>query len=650
MRLTTKLSAFISLLSLLTMTLMVVGSALSFLWFTNQHLGQRVEAVAAQVDRAWQQQSPAEMAVWLRQTMGPLQIERIELFEQGQRRLSIQQHQDALLAHEKNHFNDTRLPLPSHPGGELRMLWLDPADTLFSSQLGLSLLAALAVVLALMVLILLLSHRWLRQQLTGMERLEARAEALLKGQRSGIARGDVHEWPPKASSAIDVLLGELRDAQEQHTRLDTLIRSFAAQDVSTGLNNRLFFDNQLTTLLEDSENVGTRGVVMMIRLPDFDTLTDTWGDAAVREYQFALVNMFSTFVMRYPAALLARYFHSDFTVLLPHRSLKDAGSIATQLINAVDSLPPTPMVDRQDMIHIGISAFRSGQTTQQVMESVELATRDAALTGGNTWSVGSGLPEEGRVMGSVKWRTLLENTLQRGGPRLYQKPAVTDSGQVHHREMMTRIWDGDQELLAAEYMPLVQQMGLAESFDRQLVTRILALAALWPQETLAMPITIDSLLQHSFMRWLRDALLHHTQAQRQRILIELAEAEVSQHLSRLQPVLRFLRGFGCRIAVNQAGLAVVSTAYVRHASIEIIKLHPGLVRNIDKRTENQLFVKSLVEACSLTPTRVFAAGVKSRAEWQTLAELGVAGGQGDYFSPSEPVSSSVKKYSRRYRV
>lgn len=30
--------------------------------------------------------------------------------------------------------------------------------------------------------------------------------------------------------------------------------------MKTGLNNRLFFDNQLATLLEDQEKVGTHGI------------------------------------------------------------------------------------------------------------------------------------------------------------------------------------------------------------------------------------------------------------------------------------------------------------------------------------------------------------------------------------------------------
>ncbi|MCK8265760.1 RNase E specificity factor CsrD, partial [Erwinia amylovora] len=84
--------------------------------------------------------------------------------------------------------------------------------------------------------------------------------------RANVRPGSVHEWPPKASSAIDLLLSDLKEAVEQHNRIDTLIRAFAAQDARTGLNTRLFFDNQLTTLLEDPEAVGTHGMVMMIRL------------------------------------------------------------------------------------------------------------------------------------------------------------------------------------------------------------------------------------------------------------------------------------------------------------------------------------------------------------------------------------------------
>lgn len=431
--------------------------------------------------------------------------------------------------------------------------------------------------------------------------------------------------------------------------MDTLIRAFAAQDAKTGLNNRLFFDNQLAMLLEDQEQVGSYGVVMIIRLPDFDTLHDTWGRPAVEEYLFTLINMLSTFVMRYPGALLARYFRSDFAVLLPHRTLKEADGFASQLLTAVDSLPATRMLDRNDMLHIGICAWRSGQTKEQVMENAEVATRNAALQGANSWSVyDDKLPEKGR--GNVKWRTLIEQALHRGGPRFYQKPAVKRDGYVHHREIMCRIFDGEQEVLSAEYMPMVKQFGLYEQYDRQIISRALPLIGFWPEETLAIQVTVESLLRVPFQRWLRDTLMQCEKSLRRRIIFELAEADVCQHISRLQPIIRLIKALGSRVAVTQAGLTVVSTTYIKDLDVELIKLHPGLVRNIEKRTENQLFVQSLVEACNGTQTQVYATGVRKRGEWQTLVEKGVSGAQGDFFAVSAPLDSNVKKYSQRYSV
>ncbi|HIG5332504.1 TPA: EAL domain-containing protein, partial [Klebsiella pneumoniae] len=83
---------------------------------------------------------------------------------------------------------------------------------------------------------------------------------------------------------------------------------------------------------------------------------------------------------------------------------------------------------------------------------------------------------------------------------------------------------------------------------------------------------------------------------------------------------------------------------------ELIKLHPGLARNIEKRSENQLLVQSLVEACKGMPMQVFATGVRSRSEWLVLSQCGVTGGQGEFFAASQPLDTNVKKYSQRYSV
>ncbi|MEG1212858.1 MAG: RNase E specificity factor CsrD [Leclercia sp.] len=646
MRLSTKFSAFISLLTGLTIFVTLIGSSLSFYNAIQGKLVNRVQSVASVIDSRLVSTPFPDLSRQLDELMAPVDITRVDI-KQGDTTVFSHAGQNSYRPPGAQPLNrELTVNSLKNPGMTITLVYLDPMTSYYRSLMT---TAPLTLAVIFLVALIFLAVRWLRRQLSGQELLESRSVRILNGERGSQVRGSVYEWPSRTSSALDVLLSEIQFASDQRSRMDTLIRSYAAQDNKTGLNNRLFFDNQLTTLLEDPEKVGSHGVVMIVRLPDFDLLKDNWGPAVAEEHLYTLINMLSTFIMRYPGSLLARYHRSDYAVLLPHRTLKESESIASLLLKSVDALPPSKMLDRDDMVHIGICAWRGGQTTEQVMEHAEAATRNAVLQGANGWAVyDDSLPEKGR--GNVRWRTLIEQMLTRGGPRIYQKPAVLANGQVHHRELLCRIFDGHEEVVSAEYLPMVLQFGLSEEYDRQQISRLMPFLSFWPEEHLALQVTVESLIRPRFQRWLRDLLMQCEKSQRKRIIFELAEADVCQHISRLQPVVRLINALGARVAVTQAGLTLVSTSWIKELDVELLKLHPGLVRNIEKRTENQLLVQSLVEACKGTQTHVFAAGVRSRTEWQTLTERGVTGGQGDFFAASQPLDSNVKKYSQRYSV
>ncbi|MEY4476231.1 MAG: hypothetical protein RL248_1998 [Pseudomonadota bacterium] len=632
MRFTTKLSAFMTLLVVLAMCLVLLGSTVSFFYLCQKKMEHRLQSIVTAYDQSLLQQPADKQREWL-----PLMMQAIGVVE-----LSVK-NQTSSLYHlklpaiyapwnQESRYRTLALPMLHQPGAIMYFTYIDPLKSYTRSAYA---AAMLSLIVVLVVLTLLLSFRWLRAQTAGQEKLERRAKRILNGEREYAIRGDNYEWPSCASRAIDHLLAELVDAREECNRVDTLIRTFAAQDAKTGLNNRQFFDNQLTTQLEEP---GAHGVVMMVQLPDFDSLNDTNDHQQVQELMSSLINLLSIFVARYPSALLARYLNSDMVILLPHKTLKDAEVMAAQLVNAVGTLPEPHIIDRESLLHIGIVAYRRGEPAEQIMDHAEQATKNAGLYGGNGWYVyDTQVPESGR--GSVKWRTLLEQTLVSGGPRLYQKPVITVDGKIHHREVISRIYDGEKELLAAEFMPLVQLLGLAERYDRQKIDRIIPLLALWPGETLAFSLCVHSLLHRPFQRWLRDTLLQCRKSDRKRIIFELAEADVCQHIDQIRPMIRLLLGVGCKVMVSQAGLTVVSTSYIKSLRVEMIKLHPGLVRNINSRYENQLFVESLAGACAGIHAKVFAAEVLTREEWQTLQEKGVYGGQGHFFVPPMPLNA-----------
>ena len=378
MRLTTKFSAFVTLLTGLTIFVTLIGCSLSFYNAIQYKFTTRVHAVATAIDTHLVTRDVVSLTPQIDELMISVDIVRIELLQDDRVVYSHSRTSSYRPAGTNNLYRNLTVPLVKHPGMSLRMVYQDPMGNYFHSLMT---TAPLTLSIGFIILMLFLSVRWLQRQLSGQELLEIRSTRILNGERGPNVRGTVYEWPARTSSALDMLLTEIQNAREQRSRLDTLIRSYVAQDTKTGLSNRLFFDNQLATLLEDQEKVGSHGVVMMVRLPDFTLLRESWGITQAEEQISTLINLLSTFMMRYPGALLARYHRSDFAILLPHRTLKEAESIAGQLLKAVDALPANKMIDRADMVHIGICVCRSGQSTEQVMDHAEAATRNSVLQG-----------------------------------------------------------------------------------------------------------------------------------------------------------------------------------------------------------------------------------------------------------------------------
>lgn len=252
MRLTTKFSAFITLLTGLTIFVTLIGCSLSFYNAVQYKYVSRVQATATAIDTHLVTHDIVSLTPQIDELMIASDIVRVDLL-QGER--SVYSHSRARgyrPAGTSDMYRELVVPLIKHPGMSLRLAYQDPMGNYFHSLIT---TAPLTLAIGFIVLILFLSVRWLQRQLSGQELLEIRSTRILNGERGANVRGSVYEWPARTSSALDVLLSEIQFAHEQRSRLDTLIRSYAAQDTKTGLGNRLFFDNQLATLLEDRKSV-----------------------------------------------------------------------------------------------------------------------------------------------------------------------------------------------------------------------------------------------------------------------------------------------------------------------------------------------------------------------------------------------------------
>ncbi|MBD8513143.1 RNase E specificity factor CsrD [Photobacterium sp. CAU 1568] len=641
MKLTNRLVAFVTLIVICAMFVIFIGGAVSFRQLGQDYLHHYLGGVVEAIDQEMADpQGSQSLARWLPRLLKASNVVALDVSNDTG---SVYQFQGLQKIDDPNILYHTEYPLTLNPGYSVSIQSVPPY-----TELTYSLGAMSSISLAIMIIIagLIWGVNWLKRQLQGSELLEERGRMLLAGKLDAFAKGADLEWPETASLALDKLISELKDARQERSRFDTFIRTHTFLDQLTGSANRVLFDSRLQSVVQDQDN---HGAVILIRIADWEELLLAKGKIVADELIQDVGMVLSNMVQRYPDSVLSRYFDAEFAIMLLQQPSKEVNQFVNQLLKGLERLTPSVPLQRENWCHIGMTYFASGERRGRIMDEADMALRSAQLQGTNSWYAFQKdvLGEDTR--GSVRWRTLLDAVLSQGGPALYQQPAYLSGEKIPlHRELLARINDENGVMIkASRFLPAVEQVGFNVRMDKQVISQALDLLKNGPTlDNFAINVSVESLLDKGFIRWFRDELLQTPRPVLKRLSIEVPERNLSRHIDAVRTFLKMVTGLGCRLGVDQAGRTIVSTHYIKDVNVQYIKLHRSLIREIDQRQENQLFVRSMLGACANSGVEVIAVGVENDREWQVLQQLGINGGQGRFFAPEMSVSQISTKNRR----
>ncbi len=634
MKLTNRLVAFVTLIVICAIFVIFIGGAFSFRKLGQDYLTHYLDGVVEVIDQELADpQGSQSLSRWLPKLLKASNVVELEV---GSNAGVVYAFKGLQPITDRSVLHNSRYELEHNPDFYVTLKSIPPY-TEFTYSIGA--MSSISLAVAIIILGLIWGMDWLRRQLYGSELLEHRGRMILAGRVDDNAVGDEQEWPATASLALDKMIAELKDARQERSRFDTFIRTHTFLDQLTGAANRVLFDSRLQSMLQDQE---THGAVLLIRITDWDELLAEKGKEEADELIQDVGVVISNLIQRYPDTVLSRYFDAEFAILLSQQSTKEVKQFTNVLMNALDRLIPAAPLEPDNWCHIGVTFCASGERRGRVMDEADMALRSAQLQGTNSWYAFKKDQQYEDARGSVRWRTLLDTIFSNGGPILYQQPVLMLDETILHRELLARIKDENGMLIkASRFLTAVKQVGFNARMDKLVIAQALKMLKEQPVEDLiSVNVSVEALLEKSFVKWLRDELLQTPRTVLNRLSFEVAEGGLVKHLDAMRPVARMLVGLGCKLVVDQAGRTIVSTHYIKDIKADYIKLHRSLVREIDQRQENQLFVRSMLGACADSDAQVIAVGVENSKEWQVLKQLGVKGGQGRYFSAEISVENS----------
>ncbi|WP_286270031.1 EAL domain-containing protein [Thalassotalea hakodatensis] len=440
---------------------------------------------------------------------------------------------------------------------------------------------------------------------------------------------------------VNRLVTKGRDVDNIDSMIDKGIRSKILLDEDTGLGNREFFDHRLDALLKEE---GIQGAVYFIHFNEGELVYTLHGRTAVTQIFNQVIASINMLLHKLSGCYLTRRGTYELALIAPGVYITEAEQLAQRMIKTLSSIALPIGVERDSFVHIGVSYFSQAENSYQIKSEADMALRSAQLQGPSQWFMFEpGEVEHVRAKGSLQWRTFLEKAIARNAFVLFFQPvlAATNEKSLHH-EVLAKVRDEDGQLINARvFLPMAVKSGVIKEVDFLVLSQICRLLNYDRHltESCSLNLSIESLLSKNLLGKFKEILVRYPSISSQ-LIVEISEYHLVNEYLRLKPVLSQLQSLGIRLFIDKVGQYIESVDYLKECPISAIKLHASIVINIHQRSENQIFVKSLVKICQSQQVDIYAFGVECAEEWRTLKKLGVNGGQGHYFT--EPMSQVAK--------
>jgi diguanylate cyclase (GGDEF)-like protein len=412
----------------------------------------------------------------------------------------------------------------------------------------------------------------------------------------------------------------------------------AEQDPLTGLSNR----RVITRELERQLATGDGGALLLLDLDNFKDVNDlrghAVGDRLMRSLAAALRSRLDS------SQPIGRLGGDEFAVVLPGLALWEAEAVAHGLRDAVSSLPLVGVAANSRItVSTGVAQYGPGDAWESVLANADLALYASKAAGRNRVTV----YEHGHYADTVKRVSVMDRlrtALESGGLALHAMPMVQlISGRVLGHELLLRLEDGQEPYLGpAEFLPEAERSNLVHDIDRWVLSRAIDTLVAHPDLDLRFNVNVSgrTLEDEDFAGFVLDRLAGAGVAPG-RLGLEITETAAVTNLDAARSLALKLRGFGCRITLDDFGSGFGSFVHLKHLPITGIKIDGEFVRGIDEHSTDAVLVAGIVEIARGLGLSAVAEWVERPTQVETLVRLGVRVGQGFHLGKPRPLEEML---------
>jgi diguanylate cyclase (GGDEF)-like protein/PAS domain S-box-containing protein len=424
-----------------------------------------------------------------------------------------------------------------------------------------------------------------------------------------------------------LVVKDISEIKELRSKLSTSTK----KDPLTKVNNRETFLNLLNMRVELSTSEQTV-TLLFIDLNKFKLVNDTYGhqygDIVLAQSAHRIES-----VLRKSDAV-GRYGGDEFLVLLE----KGSSEVVDEMTNRIfDEVSKPYIINGQEIDFISASiglasAPTDAKTATELIEKADEAMYEAKNSRAEKTIFS--FKDLTKTSREKRLHTELLNAVENEEFYIRIHPIIDmESREIVGGEVLTR-WLNlyFDEVGPDTFFPIASKIGILKKIDLHIVESSLQLLSEYRVEGLFINInfTAESFNDLYFINSIY-SLLNRFPDAKNYLVIEVTEGTMMENIELTSEYLSALRKIGVKVAIDDFGTGFSSLAYLKHFSVDFLKIDKSFINNITKSRKDREIVKSIINLASAIDADTIVEGIETEEQYDILKDLGVKFGQGFYF-------------------
>jgi len=221
------------------------------------------------------------------------------------------------------------------------------------------------------------------------------------------------------------------------------------------------------------------------------------------------------------------------------------------------------------------------------------------------------------------------------------QPIFTASRQLSAYEALARWTRKDCNVSPGRFIPIARRAGVLAALDASVITQAMAAAGHWPDAPeLHVNVSTELLNDPTFPEWLHRTLADHT-FPADRLVVEVLESEMVEHMSTAIQSLNQIRKTGVRVALDDFGVGYSSLSRLQTLPVDVIKIDRSFITPLDDPAAITTCFAGVVDLAHRIGATTIAEGVETEQQLHAVLSLGCDAAQGFLLGRPGPATAHM---------